>query len=239
MTSLYLRLAAPYQSWAGPRVTGNHVNTQPVPTRTGIIGLCAAALGARNGEWPGWLQELEIEVRVENPGTIEKDFQTINPRPEAQAFTDRIWIAAGHKRNAPTSFTPDAQNGTSIVRRTYLAGAEFTVRLSHDSKTRELAGAFASPGFSPYLGRRAFAPSFPFLLGVGDDGLLETAPGKINRPPGIHILDGRDNTYPDRTATRASHDRHGLGWWSENTTITGRTPRTGPGQPVLPAPAGA
>ncbi|MBT2520860.1 type I-E CRISPR-associated protein Cas5/CasD [Arthrobacter sp. ISL-28] len=224
MTSLYLRFAAPYQSWAGPRVTGNHVNTQPVPTRTGIIGLCAAALGARNGEWPEWLQELDIEVRVDIPGTIEKDFQTINPRPEAQKFIERIWTAAGHKGSAPTSFTPDAQKGTSIVRRTYLAGAEFTVRLSHETKTQELAQAFASPGFSPYLGRRAFAPSFPFLLGIGDDGLLDTAPGRKNRPSGIHVLDGRDNTYPDRTTVAGSHPPQDLSWWSENTTITERAP---------------
>lgn len=216
MTSLYLRFAAPFQSWAGPRVTGNHVNTQAIPTRTGITGLCAAALGAKQGTWPEWLQELSIEVRVDNPGVITKEFQTINPRPEAQRFVERIWIAAGNKSSAPPSFTPDAQKGTSIVRRSYLAGAEFLVSLRHPERTTALAEAFASPGFSPYLGRKAFAPSFPFLLGVGDNSLLDLAPAQHQRPLGIHELDGRDNTYPDRTATTAAAALlERLAWWSE------------------------
>lgn len=221
MTSLYLRFAAPYQSWAGPRTTGNHVHTMRVPTRSGVIGLCAAALGARQGEWPEWLQEVTIEVRVDNPGVLEKDFQTINPRPEAQPFVERIWAASGMKGKAPSSFTPDAGKGTSIVRRTYLAGAEFLVSLCHPARVEELAAAFASPGFSPYLGRKAFAPSFPFLLGVGEEGLLESAPGRTGNPMGIHVLDGRDNTYPDRSATTAAVQRS-LDWWSENASLPAR-----------------
>jgi CRISPR system Cascade subunit CasD len=224
VTSLYLRLAGPYQSWAGPRATGNHVHTQLIPTRTGIVGLCAAALGARIGEWPEWLQELDIEVRVDHPGVVEKDFQTINPRPEAQQFVNRIWAAAGNKGKAPVSFTPDAQKGTSIVRRTYLAGAVFTVRLAHPERLDQLASAFASPGFSPYLGRKAFAPSFPFLLGTGGDGLLDEAPATSARPLGIHVLDGRDNTYPDRLAAapKAVNADEVLRWWSGMTVIPER-----------------
>lgn len=222
MTSLYLRFAGPYQSWAGARATGNHVNTADIPTRSGITGLVAAALGARRGEWPLWLDELEIEVRVDNPGRIEKDFQTINPRPEAQPFIERIWAASAQKGKAPASFTPDAQKGTSIVRRTYLAGAEFLVRVSHLDRVEELAAAFASPGFSPYLGRRAFAPAFPLLLGAGPDGLLSEAPS-ASATPGQHILDGRDNSYPDGTADVPVRDLAGrIGWWASNTAIPAR-----------------
>lgn len=223
MSSLYLRFAGPYQSWAGARATGNHVNTADIPTRSGITGLIAAALGARRGEWPEWLEELQIEVRVDNPGRIEKDFQTINPRPEAQGFIERIWAASGQKGTAPASFTPDAQKGTSIVRRTYLAGAEFIVRISHPERVAELAAAFAEPGFSPYLGRKAFAPAFPLLLGTGDDGLLTEAPCRA-ADPGLHILDGRDNSYPDSTAsvmTEAADNR--LKWWASRTSIPARS----------------
>jgi CRISPR system Cascade subunit CasD len=223
MSSLYLRFAGPYQSWAGARATGNHVNTAEVPTRSGITGLIAAALGARRGEWPDWLDDLDIEVRVDNPGRIEKDFQTINPRPEAQPFIERIWTASGQKGKAPVSFTPDGQNLTSVVKRTYLAGAEFIVRISHPDRVPELAVAFSEPSFSPYLGRKAFAPAFPFLLGVGDDGLLQDAPcGSAN--PGIHTLDGRDNSYPDATARVAQEEAGArLAWWSSRTSIPCRT----------------
>jgi CRISPR-associated protein Cas5/CasD subtype I-E len=223
MSSLYLRFAGPYQSWAGARATGNHANTAEIPTRSGITGLIAAAMGARRGEWPDWLEELEIEVRVDNPGRIEKDFQTINPRPEAQRFIQRIWAASAQKGNAPVSFTPDAQKGTSIVRRTYLAGAEFIVRVSHPERVPELAAAFASPGFSPYLGRKAFAPAFPLLLGVGEDGLLAEAPSRL-ADPGLHILDGRDNSYPDDVAAVAKEPAPArLRWWSFRATIPSRT----------------
>lgn len=223
MSSLYLRFAGPCQSWAGPRATGNHVNTAEVPTRSGITGLIAAALGAPRGQWPEWLEDLEIEVRVDNPGRIEKDFQTINPRPEAQRFVERIWKASGLKGNAPASFTPDAQKGTSIVRRTYLAGAEFIVRLGHPEHVGALAAAFAAPGFSPYLGRKAFAPAFPLLLGVGGDRLLDQAPCGRSWP-GLHILDGRDNSYPDSTPAveQAAPDARLL-WWASRTSIPART----------------
>lgn len=222
MSSLYLRFAGPYQSWAGARATGNHVNTTDIPTRSGIIGLIAAALGARRGEWPEWLEDIGIEVRVDNPGRIEKDFQTINPRPEAQPFIERIWAASGQKGNAPASFTPDAQKGTSIVRRTYLAGAEFLVRISHPERVPELAAAFAEPGFSPYLGRKAFAPSFPLLLGVGDDGLLDEAPCG-SAEPALHVLDGRDNSYPDSTASVPREPSEArLEWWASRASIPDR-----------------
>lgn len=223
MSSLYLRLAGPYQSWAGARATGNHVNTAEIPTRSGITGLIAAALGAPRGQWPEWLEELDIVVRVDNAGRIEKDFQTINPRPEAQAFVERIWAASGQTGKAPSSFTPDAQKGTSIVRRTYLAGAEFIVRVSHPEHLGTLAAAFAEPGFSPYLGRKAFAPSFPLLLGVGDDDLLEKAPCGSDTP-GTHVLDGRDNSYPDSTVhVEDAAPEVRLAWWSSRTAIPLRT----------------
>lgn len=223
MSSLYLRFAGPCQSWAGPRATGNHVNTADIPTRSGITGLVAAALGARRGEWPEWLDEMEIQVRVDNPGRIEKDFQTINPRPEAQTFIERIWAASAQKGNAPASFTPDAQKGTAIVRRTYLAGAEFLVRISHPQRVPEVAAAFAAPGFSPYLGRKAFAPAFPLLLGTGEDGLLAKAPS-ASENPGLHTLDGRDNSYPDATAAVEQQPAEArLAWWSAQTSIPSRT----------------
>ncbi|MDO5752438.1 type I-E CRISPR-associated protein Cas5/CasD [Arthrobacter sp.] len=220
MSSLYLRFAAPYQSWAGPRVTGNHVNTALIPSRSGVTGLAAAALGARKGEWPRWLEELSIDVRADNPGVLGKDFQTINPRPEVQTFIERIWTASGQKGKAPASFTPDAQKGTAIVKRTYLAGAEFIVRLGHPERTHELVQAFATPGFSPYLGRKSFAPSFPFLLGAGEETLLERAPSGHSGALGVHVLDGRDNTYPDRTVTvpqRPLTER--TDWWASHATI--------------------
>lgn len=69
-------------------------------------------------------------------------------------------------------FTPDAQGGTSIVNRTYLADTEFIVRITAEGRTEEIDQALRSPRFSTYLGRKAFPAVFPFYLGVGNSELL-------------------------------------------------------------------
>lgn len=82
VTAVYLRFAAPLQSWATSRVTGNIVRTERRPTRSAIVGLIAGALGALRDAWPAWLADLKIEVRTEYTGEYIDDFQTINPRDE-------------------------------------------------------------------------------------------------------------------------------------------------------------
>ncbi|QIK63597.1 type I-E CRISPR-associated protein Cas5/CasD [Leucobacter viscericola] len=231
MSALYLRFAGALQSWAGPRIAGNHVHTALIPTRSGTLGVLAAALGAPQGEWPEWLHQTALDVRVESAGTVQRDYQTINPRGENQRFAERIWIASGLKRSAPSSFTPDAEKGTSIVIRSYLAGAEFLVRVVHSDRLDEIASACAGPRFSPYLGRKAFAPSFPFLLGKGPAELLMSAPTVLGgaRVPGqraiaIHSLTGEDEDAPRNSITveTASLEER-LTWWRKEARLPQRT----------------
>lgn len=177
MTALYLRLAAPLQSWASTRTTGNFVFTERQPTRTGLIGLLAAALGAPRGEWPGWLADVDLAARTDKPGTVADDFQTINPRDEDLRYQKRMYrILSGKRWSSKTIFTPDGQHSTSIVRRTYLSDAEFLVRVRAGEHHDEVFRAVRRPVFSPYLGRRAFAPVMPFLLGEGDDAEITRIP---------------------------------------------------------------
>lgn len=234
MNALFLRFAGPLQSWAGPRITGNHVHTREVPSRSGALGVVAAALGAPQNNWPDWIHEIDLQLRVERPGVVTKDYQTINPRGANQAFAERIWVASGNKGRAPTSFTPDAQKGTSVVIRSYLAGAEFLVAVIHNERLDEIARAFANPSFSPFLGRRAFPPAFPFLLGVGPHSLLDEAPTalleaerptEVTRHLAIHVLDGEHDQLPTRSVPAEIRPlRERLSWWSEHATIPERVP---------------
>ncbi|WP_353065450.1 type I-E CRISPR-associated protein Cas5/CasD [Arcanobacterium hippocoleae] len=183
--SLYIRLAAPLQSWAGPAVTGNIVRTERFPTRSGLIGLLAAALGAKRGEFPNWLDDVEFVVREDRAPYFTDDFHTINYRPEADEFRRRLLIAERGKARGKKAlvFTPDAQGGTSVVNRTYLADGEFIVRITCEEHADELEDALGSPGFTTYLGRKAFAPEFPFYLGCGAADMIRqiptlSAPGK-------------------------------------------------------------
>lgn len=190
MTSAYIRLAGPLQSWAQARVTGNVVRTGPRPTRSAIEGLLAGALGHHRGEWPDWLSHVDISVRTDRPGVMIDEYQTINPRPEDQHFQKRLLQMLGNRPSKVVSFTPDGQSKTSIVRRTYLADAEFIVQIRDDDHLTLLCSALANPVFSPYLGRKAFPPTFPFYLGRGRDDLLRTLPPRTtdaNRVASLRI----------------------------------------------------
>ncbi|MGJ9530227.1 type I-E CRISPR-associated protein Cas5/CasD [Actinotignum sp. GS-2025a] len=180
----FLRLAGPVQSWAGPRVTGNVVNSELRPTRSGLLGLLAGALGAPREEWPEWLEGADFAVRVDRPGRLINEFQTINPRAtksglrndELEFRARQLWIRKQSDSDKNLAFTPDQQNSNAVIRRTYLAGAEFLVRVTCPGHQEEVDAALRSPAFVTYLGKKAFAPSFPFYLGRGEDDMLSRIP---------------------------------------------------------------
>lgn len=194
--SLYIRLHGPLQSWAGPAVTGNIVRTERHPTRSGLTGLVAGALGCPRGDTPKWLNEIEFWVRQDRKPIIVDDFHTINPRPEAELFRRRLLLAQGSKARGKKAltFTPDAQGGTSIVNRTYLADGEFLVRITCADHTDALEEALASPEFVTYLGRKAFSATFPFYLGRGSaDAFLQipALPHTLPREESQHLPEKR------------------------------------------------
>ena len=119
-------------------MTGNVVNSELRPTRSGLLGLLAGALGAPREQWPEWLEGADFTVRVDRPGRLINEFQTINPRAtksglrndEREFRTRQLWIRKQSDSDKNLAFTPDQQNSNAIIRRTYLAGAEFLVRVT-------------------------------------------------------------------------------------------------------------
>ncbi|AKK04392.1 CRISPR-associated protein Cas5 [Corynebacterium mustelae] len=187
--SVYFRLAGPFQSWAGPAITGNFVRTEPRPTHSGLVGLVAGACGFLRGEWPDWLNSLCFQVREDNRGVLIDDFQTINPRDTEMEFRSRLLLAMGKRpTNKLLTATPDGQGLTSLVQRTYLAGAEFIVQVASDEFGDILLDGLKNPRFSTYLGRKAFAPAFPFFLGSSSEDLLTKIPTVDSKLP-----DGQEN----------------------------------------------
>lgn len=78
MTSatLLARLAGPLQGWGRlPRL--EKVAVSPRPTKSGFIGMLAAALGHNREADLGALAELRFAVRVDRPGTIITDYHTV------------------------------------------------------------------------------------------------------------------------------------------------------------------
>ena len=66
--TLLLRLSAPLQSW-GSGSFYDRRETDYMPTKSGIIGMLAAALGRKRNESLDDLAELNFGVRIDLPGT--------------------------------------------------------------------------------------------------------------------------------------------------------------------------
>lgn len=136
MYTLLLRFAGPMQSW-GSDSSFEIRRTESYPTKSGIIGFLAAALGRKRDESLDDLKGLDIGVRVDQPGQLIEDFHTA-------------------RKDAKTSY---------ITTRYYLSDAVFLVGVSSDSRERleEIENAIRHPAFPLYLGRRSCPPDQPII----------------------------------------------------------------------------
>lgn len=168
MSSLLLRFAGPAQSWGSAQLFPGTVQTERVPTRSGVLGLLACCLGAPRGAWPAWVEDVRVWARVDRPGDIRADYQTVNGvPPELEVHFLRSAVAEHPKRKPPKVETSEG-GAYNISRRRFLADAEFLLAVEHDERVDDLWEAVRAPGFMPYLGRKPFAPTFPFVLGRSD-----------------------------------------------------------------------
>lgn len=143
---LLLRLAGPLQSWGSSSRFARR-GTEVAPTKSGVIGLLAAAKGLRRTEPLTELLGLEFGVRLDQPGQILRDFQTARPL--------------------------DGQKGAPLTYRFYLSDAVFLAAVGGERELLDgLAQALRRPQFPLYLGRRSCPPVGPVSLGV-QDGTLD------------------------------------------------------------------
>jgi len=176
---LLLRLEGPLQSW-GARSRWDVRDTQPEPTKSGVVGLLACALGIGRGD-PA-LEELDqgllFGVRVEAPGRVRQDYQTISDYlPTADGRYKHSGIAVGASLSKLRA-DADTEPATIVSPRYYLEDAAFLVALEAASGTPEMllsrcAAAVADPVWPLYLGRKACVASRPILdeLTDGYDGI--------------------------------------------------------------------
>lgn len=138
--TLLLRLSAPLQSWGSESVYDNR-ETDYMPTKSGVIGLLAAALGRRRDESLKDLAGLEYGVRVDCQGTRLNDFQITQ---------------MGEKLNA------------NLSNKVYLSDAIFLVGLccGDIAFLQKLEYALCHPKFAVFLGRRSCPPTQPLVLGI-------------------------------------------------------------------------
>jgi CRISPR system Cascade subunit CasD len=177
MYTLLLRLAGPLQSWgSGSRF--NRRLTERAPTKSGIIGLAASALGCKRDDPIDELQRLKFAVRIDQPGKIIKDFHA------AHTFEEK---------KKQLSFISD---------RYYISDAIFLIGLEGPRELlNTIEKAFQNPVFPIFLGRRSCPPSVPLVLGIREQPLTETllnAPWEAserhrrNQPTGVWLEIVRD-----------------------------------------------
>ncbi|HEX8237992.1 MAG TPA: type I-E CRISPR-associated protein Cas5/CasD [Abditibacteriaceae bacterium] len=168
---LLLRLEGPLQSW-GTRSRWDVRDTAAEPTKSGIVGLLGCALGYLMGD--ARLEELDgalrFGVRIEHPGSLITDYQTITDfLPTADG---RFRVSGGTLNGPSAKLTEEGfRPATVLSPRTYLEDAAFLVALeakSDDKVLSSCAQALQRPQWPLFLGRKACVPTRPIFEYYGD-----------------------------------------------------------------------
>ncbi|MBU7598914.1 type I-E CRISPR-associated protein Cas5/CasD [Streptomyces sp. P38-E01] len=188
---LLLHLAGPLQSW-GAHSHFNRRDTAPHPTRSGIVGLLAAALGRGRHESLDDLATLRLTVRTDRAGVLLRDFHTVGG---GLPMKETVVNAGGKPRLKHGT-------GTLVSDRYYLADAAFTAALTPAASTpadllAECARALSAPRWPLYLGRRSCPPTDPVLIGLYPDPLKHLIHLPLAAPPPPESGDGHVELISD------------------------------------------
>jgi len=156
---LVLRLAGPMQSW-GSTGEFNRRDTDDQPTKSGVVGLLAAAQGRRRSDAIEDLVGLRMAVRIDQPGTMLRDYHTVSN------YTGQAHLTATVNRSGQQVRRADnAKNKTLVTKRFYLQDAVFVAAVAGETDLLwTLAGAVQRPTFPLALGRRSCVPTQPLLV---------------------------------------------------------------------------
>ncbi len=191
-STLLLQLCGPMQAW-GSRSQFDDRDTNPEPTRSGVIGLLCAALGVPRTASLERFASLRMGVRVDAPGRVMVDYHTAqrlkSPSPAAPCPGQGWWAPAGGSRRV---------SGPSVEStRHYLADACFLVGLECRElpDLRELEAALREPVWALYLGRKSFPLAEPVCLpgssirpGVPLEAALRLEPLLLPARDGVRLI---------------------------------------------------
>lgn len=211
--TLLIRLEAPLQSW-GTRARWTDRETALEPTKSGVIGMLACALGwgrDRDDDIRDLAQAVRFGVRVDLPGRVLRDYQTV--------FGGALSADGRIKLTASTG-----EPETIVSPRLYLSDASFLAAIhGPNDRIARLSTALHHPVWPIFLGRKSCPPAvhpwegedyfedlpaalaqWPRCQRAGDGMLraaVEVGPGEgIARPDQIDVLSRR------RYLPRASKD---------------------------------
>lgn len=146
MSTLLLRLAGPLQSW-GTESKFDIRKTDRYPSRSGVIGMLASAVGLRRDADLSRFADMRFGVRIDSGGELICDLHTVHKDAKTSYLTSRYYLS-------------DA---------VFLAGFES----GDDAFLNELDRALRCPAHPLFLGRRSCPPVLPLALGVRDAELVD------------------------------------------------------------------
>ena len=148
------RLEGALQSW-GDHSKLNFRDTAAFPTKSGVIGLIAGAMGLKRDDpkIPEMCSVLKMAVRADRRGTVMVDYQNVGKTVQSDGkVTDR----------------------TLQTWRNYLQDASFLVVLEGEEiLLDDIQAALSHPVWVPYLGRKSCPASVP-ILATKHEGCIDT-----------------------------------------------------------------
>ena len=153
MKTLLLKFSGPMQSWG----TSSHYETRqtdPYPSKSGVIGMIAASMGYRRDEDEKMkrLNDVNFAVRIDQKGKLLRDYH----------------IAAKYSKRG-------ILERNYVTQRYYLEDAVFVVALSSDNDAfiEEIKSNIEKPYFQPYLGRRSCPIPANFIIEMNEDDPID------------------------------------------------------------------
>ncbi|HHC08393.1 MAG TPA: type I-E CRISPR-associated protein Cas5/CasD [Actinobacteria bacterium] len=184
MTStLTFRIDAPLQSW-GLSGRFSHKDTAREPTKSGIVGLIANAMGRDRSDPIGDLASVAVSVRVESEPRTVDDYRTVG-----SGNADALLRLHGHDPDdgyfAPAAGERGARKKTPIVIHAHhlIDGAYLVALHGEPELLHRIATALDAPRRPVYLGRRGFFPVAPFEPAIVPHSAAATLRSTPWRPP--------------------------------------------------------
>lgn len=173
MIWLLFSLAAPLASFGRAGAVETR-GSEPVPTRSALLGLLGAALGIRRDDSAA-LDTLAASVRfacrIERSGRLLRDFHTVQTPPQP------LLKKAPHRTRRDELAFPSSELRTVLSTRDYHEDFRATVGVacSDAGAAQRLADALERPRFVLYLGRKTCALAWPLAPCVVEAAQWEVA----------------------------------------------------------------
>ncbi|MFF1477129.1 type I-E CRISPR-associated protein Cas5/CasD [Streptomyces sp. NPDC058301] len=197
--TLLLRLAGPLQSWGMISRFSARRDSHSRPTKSAVIGMCAAAMGLPRDAGPGDLAQATFGVRADHPGTPVRDYHTVGAGKYPLRPRDLI---TDHRRAAAVSADLDTATGDHFGHHTLPHWYGSPKKITTDPASGVLiSGELARTAL---ITERWYLADATFLVGLqhDDQDLLESAAQALEHPKRLLWL-GRKSCPPSGTLALA------------------------------------